>query len=541
MTKNTKIKLLGIQTDRCCYQTGNNILFKAYISGDFNIISPQVIDTLHTVLMDQDGLEVASGKFPVSNNHVEGNFEIPDFLTDGNYVLIASLYLGKNSSPENLFSRIIEIRKSDEVEFRSDLSLADTLYMPGGLLTAQIRFSAKENKPVPVSFTYQITGNSGEILSGKSKAGNDGLATLTLNLPGYDNKEVLKLLVNSSYKGTKLTAGIVIPTKYNYNSKKINSALNLQAGEFNSLKIQLNTDKLQYSQNEKVSLDIHVTDDKGNPVLAELTVSASENFPVQFSSATINTKLKKNQSAIDSDWSSVVYAMVGTTPETENIVLADDSGLQHFFSRQTRLFFAGCLLKFNQTPGRQFIVQEKNNVKKLQRNALAAMSQNGYSTDRKVLDILMQIKSYHIENDQIFFGGNAMNSISQSQAGALIIIDGIKMGTDASILTTIPVTDIARITASTSPMDIQKYSGLNSTGIIEIYTKKNPAYSKAGATTDKIKSTALFWEPDIISDNTGKASVHFNNGNNPSEITVSVSGVSTNGLSGYSSVQYSVK
>jgi hypothetical protein len=133
-----------------------------------------------------------------------------------------------------------------------------------------------------------------------------------------------------------------------------------------------------------------------------------------------------------------------------------------------------------------------------------------------------------------------MNSIN-NQDGALIVVDGIKMGTDASVLSTIPVSDIAHINASTNTMDIQKYSGMNNVGVIEIYTKKNSSVLKKEANVAKAKSNLLFWGPDIITDNSGKASINFINNNLSPEILISVDGIAANGLSGSSAIHYAGK
>jgi hypothetical protein len=46
------------------------------------------------------------------------------------------------------------------------------------------------------------------------------------------------------------------------------------------------------------------------------------------------------------------------------------------------------------------------------------------------------------------------------------------MGTDAGILTSIPVTEIDKVNVYTNPSDVQRFTGMNNAGIIEIITKK---------------------------------------------------------------------
>ena len=166
-------------------------------------------------LLDQFGVEVASGLFPVNNSMISGNVDLPDFLTEGNYILIAYTNAVKNLSPDKIFSRIFEIRKSVDDYLTANLSLSDAVYEPAGEFSAQIRFSGKDNMPVPASYSYQLTGNKEEILNGNNKANSDGIANIKFRLPKFDNKETLKLIVVASSRGTKNITGVIIPTPFN--------------------------------------------------------------------------------------------------------------------------------------------------------------------------------------------------------------------------------------------------------------------------------------------------------------------------------------
>ncbi|MGD0755465.1 MAG: hypothetical protein ABR927_10440 [Bacteroidales bacterium] len=503
--------LLYLNTDRSYYLPGESVMFKTYILKDSENKTSSLNDTLYVALLDQEGLEVSSGIVPLNNSIITGKIELPDFLSEGNYILVASARSKNKFSPEKMFSRIIEIRESVESDLITDLSLADTLYESGSLLTAQIKFTGKGNKPVPVSFAYQLTGTSGEILGGKSKANSDGIATLKLQLPVSDNKEVLKLIVTPSHKGAKTITGIVIPTPFNFTKGNKQNVVNIPVNEIKHFDILLKTIKLQ---DDKVGLEISLIDEKGNPVMANMSVSASNIIPHQLfysNNITNFAYLNNNQPEF--------------TSETD-----------------VRKYYAGILLQYTQSPGKPFIVQEKNNPKKLSRKGESGSQkkQYGYSTDRSIYDILMSIKPYHIENGKITFGIGTMNSLNNLD-GALIIVDGIKMGTDASILGTIPVQDIAHISASTNVMDIQRYSSMNSVGIIEITMKKSGDLAKKEGNAAKTKSNILFWEPNVMTDRSGKTSVSFLNNNQSDELLITVEGVAANGLSGSSILRYTGK
>jgi hypothetical protein len=138
--------------------------------------------------------------------------------------------------------------------------------------------------------------------------------------------------------------------------------------------------------------------------------------------------------------------------------------------------------------------------------------------------------------DKIVFASSGISSIN-NQDGAIIVINGINSGTDSKILENIQVSDIAKITASTNPMDIQRYSGLNSVGVIEITTKKGGNKDLTEAKPAITKNSSLFWESDLKTDSSGKASISFINSNS-APVEISVAGISA-GLVGIKTIQLS--
>jgi hypothetical protein len=503
-----------LHIDRSYYLPGELIFFRAYFLNGQNNKKVTVDDTLHLALLDQFGVEVASGLFPIDKNMINGNIDLPDFLTEGNYILIAYTKSMKNLTPDKNFSRIIEIRKPMDDYLIANLSLSDDIYEPAGQFSAQIRFSIKDNMPVPASYSYQLIGNKEEILNGNNKANSDGIANVKFRLPKFDNNETLKLIVVASSKGAKNITGVFLPTLFNSTRLKTKPAENPSVNELKHLNIQLRAINATTDKNDKVQMEISVTDDKGNPAMADLSVSVSNLLQHQLPA------------------------------ENDNILSVHQRNYMPEAGSNTDIkeYFTEYLIQKTQSPGTPFIVQEKNNVKKLHKLESAANKKNqiGYSSDRSVFDILMSIKPYHIDNGKIIFSSSAMNSINNPDC-ALIIVDGIKLGTDASILNSISVPDIAKITASTNVMDIQRYTAMNCAGIIEITIKKSKEYLKNEENSAKPKSNTLFWGSDIMTDNTGKATFSFYSNGKTQEVLISVNGLAANGECGSSTIQYSVK
>lgn len=134
-----------------------------------------------------------------------------------------------------------------------------------------------------------------------------------------------------------------------------------------------------------------------------------------------------------------------------------------------------------------------------------------------VLDVIRMIKPFTLKDNQIVFYGST-NSILNQQ-GALIIIDGQKMGTSIDALNAVNPFEVASINVSTDPVEIQRFTALNSVGIIEIRThgesarlknneeeKEEPtAFDQEDIPEDVWKyQTTIFWKPNIPVDATGK-------------------------------------
>lgn len=86
-----------------------------------------------------------------------------------------------------------------------------------------------------------------------------------------------------------------------------------------------------------------------------------------------------------------------------------------------------------------------------------------------VLDVVRMIKPFTLYGSKIVFSGTS-NSFMRQQ-GALIVVDGIKMGTSVDALSNVNPHNVVSINVSTDPTDVQKYTGLNTIGVIEIRTK----------------------------------------------------------------------
>ncbi|WP_163715261.1 MG2 domain-containing protein [Mangrovibacterium lignilyticum] len=233
----------------------------------------------------------------------------------------------------------------------------------------------------------------------------------------------------------------------------------------------------------------------------------------KLSESSINYLLIGNQFR-NSDWKSIQQSQK-TVKQAEGISrvrLEEDLPKQvesflnqHVFDRKPEFtveFFTENPTLFQKVKPKRTIAAQGNSYKQF------------LSSGSSVLDAIEMIKPFTMDGDKIIFPGGNNSLIAQD--GALIVIDGQKMGTSASVLASISPHDVESIDISTRPIDIQQYTGLNSVGLIDIKTKRGEWVDEAEeepikqyeggnrisrdftetiVSMDDNQSLTLFWEP----------------------------------------------
>lgn len=157
-----------------------------------------------------------------------------------------------------------------------------------------------------------------------------------------------------------------------------------------------------------------------------------------------------------------------------------------------------------------------------------------------LLDVIKSIRPFEMSGGKIIFRG--MNSFI-AQDGALIVIDGQRMGTDASALNVINPQDVDDIRILLDPVEMGVYSALNSIGIIEIKTKRGGSESNAIEVAAPIKEghprqftpeaigdekydlkTTLQWIPVLYTNEKGEGTIPFRAGAIKSTFVLEVAG-----------------
>ena len=182
------------------------------------------------------------------------------------------------------------------------------------------------------------------------------------------------------------------------------------------------------------------------------------------------------------------------------------------------------------------------------------------SSSTSIMDVIKTIKPYKIIGNQIVFFGSE-NSLNY-QGGALIVLDGQQMGTDVGAIQNLSPSDIDHINVSTNPMDIQRYTGLNSVGVIEIFQKKakTTEFDTPKETNEKFDGefripnvfptepanpkrkirTTLLWIPDQKVDQTGQFEFEVTSGKVISDFVIEVQGTAPDDRMGSGKASFTV-
>lgn len=189
-----------------------------------------------------------------------------------------------------------------------------------------------------------------------------------------------------------------------------------------------------------------------------------------------------------------------------------------------------------------------------QKPAYKTMLENGAS----LKDVIQTIKPYNQRERYIIFAGGATSFYGQT--GAIIVIDGVNKGIEPSILDNISPYDVEKIFVSTNPVDIQRYTGLNSVGLIEITLKKGnqevlvnqveidedtqfeaPEYENGNEGLGDDYRSTLYWLPKVEIGSSASSKVVYYNSNLISNVKGKIYFVPSIGQPSFFEFEYTIK
>lgn len=153
-----------------------------------------------------------------------------------------------------------------------------------------------------------------------------------------------------------------------------------------------------------------------------------------------------------------------------------------------------------------------------------------------ILEAIRMVKPYTIMGSRIVFrGSSSLDNI----LGALIVVDGVKMGHDYQILENINPYDVEDIKVYLSISDIQMFGSFAADGVIEITTKQGKESEAISEAEIKRRTREHpFWVPIIRVDETGEFNFNYSNPDTKLPIMGIIEGISDDGKLGRSEFRY---
>ena len=363
------------------------------------------------------------------------------------------------------------------------------------------------------------------------------------------------------------------------------------------LKVTVQPERISLPAGENMKIKVRLTDENNQPVNGNVSVNVTDRFHLEAPRTDITENLLVS-SELETPFSLISGAMKGKiAPNTLLDVYLISNSLKGFswakimgFKKENAIpgksqpktdsnnnpdaglsaFIADYAIKFslmntNHLPDAGYFANNgdffQKSSKTFKNNNISLENQRKMlESSSSILDVIKTLKPYKLESNMIVFIGSE-NSLTH-QGGALIVLDGLQLGTDISALANISPMDIDHINVSTNAMDIQRYTGLNSVGIIEIFMKTGAKKEekKALSTTDKYDHgfripgifpaapenpkrdirTTLLWIPENKVDETGQFELTVTAGRLISDYVIEVEGISGNGRLGSGKANFSV-
>ncbi len=195
---------------------------------------------------------------------------------------------------------------------------------------------------------------------------------------------------------------------------------------------------------------------------------------------------------------------------------------------ETDQFFYKYILKNDQVfPEYLFVnkrFMEKEGIKS-KKPGKKELIQRQLASGIPILDVIRSIKPFQQMGDIILFrGANSINI----QDGALFVLDGAKLGTSISVLSSINPHEIENIEVFTSIADIHRFTALNSVGVIVMTSKGGFEKTDDSKQMTRYNST-LYWNPYAKILQKSETSVSFESTKMKTKYRVIVQGVDEKG------------
>jgi len=463
-----------------------------------------------------------------TDNLPHGINQLSVFSVDGNLLAHRIIFADKKQELKIAVSPAQNNLKSGD-KMKVKITMTDEKGQPAqGSVSISVADEFRKQNVIPHIDDYLLFGTEMEspifafLESVKGKISNTALMDVYLianSMKGFDWERIMQFKAENTSESNSGTSGIsgVVTDK---NGNKINKA------------------KVSLVNNKSMQLHTTTTNVDGRFNFPNLNTGSTDDYSAKATDSDGKRELKvilnKNLEDRISDF---VTSSIRKYSLMENIRFADEN----YFKNNPDLS--------SKAPK---AIKPISNTFDSQRKMLA--------TATSLLDVIKATRPFRIANNQIVFVGFE-NSIN-FQGGALIVVDGQQLGTDASVISNIAPTDVDHIFISTNPMEVQRYTGLNSVGLIEIFMKKAklpesfsqdevkvnkydgifriPNEFKATDSSQNKNRTTMLWIPDETITETGQFEFTITAEKVISDFVIEVQGITPDGRMGVGKAEFSV-
>ncbi len=492
-------ELCYLQTNDNRYAAGDRVWFTAFVYDNFSKTFSVDSKLLIVKLLGRDGSEICGGKFEIENAVACGSVTIAKNTPLGEYLLVAYPSNVATDCVDKVFYKTITVegKRADELQkvvgsVAAPQVKSYSAHVSARLSGERVIFSVSAPEALVGKEVYFVAISRGEIvavnpitlqnsLSFAVPSSEIPLAPLYLALLTQDFEIISQgvALRNRSLLPTELSVDkLSIPTRAELKAQiDVNSSI-----EFKTLFIgAIKEDKSQQSLGEYMTnvayndfdwnnitkVDTHRTAQHAASIGGIVTKDGN---PAPDVTVNILNKSNRDFTAVVTDKDGRFYVPIdNATSDDFNIALEQRSDAKRFKIALDKDFSIDV---------KKYVLKNFYGIdnKDIKDNSVFEVPLDKipdnfyYASYTNMIQLLRSIRSFDIDGNIIVFPGTR-NSVN-SQTGALIVLDGAILGTNINVLDNILPANVEKINISTSLVDIQKYTGFNNVGVIEITSLK---------------------------------------------------------------------
>ncbi len=211
----TKIEKVYVHTDRTFYFPGEQLWFKAYVTGVDHTVT-DLSETLHVELISPKGDIIENGQYKIKEGATQGSFFFNSYWVGGIYTLKCYTNWMKNYGEEAIFSKKITVQKVVTPRVLMKVDFKKKAYGAGDIVEVDYELKNLKNEPIqnhPLTFNVAIKGN--KIIEENSQTDQEGKCSVKFQLPKDLNSQDVVLNILNTIRGNVESISRSVPVILN--------------------------------------------------------------------------------------------------------------------------------------------------------------------------------------------------------------------------------------------------------------------------------------------------------------------------------------